>query len=428
MIKEYILVKKSRKLSGTINISGAKNSCLVIMASLILTSGKSILHNVPFLEDVLNMIALLRSLGIEILEDKENKKLAIDTSNLNSFSVRPEIMEKMRASVLVAGPLLARFKKAYLSMPGGCIIGSRPIDLHLAAFAKMGVNIHFLGNLLELTVDFISLKSGKIIFDYPTVGGTENIIMAAVLTPGLTQIINCSLEPEVFDLINILKKMGAKISIEAPATIKIEGVSTLNPVEYTIMPDRLEAGSLLLATAITGGEIYIPNIKASYLDIVLEKLSDMGHMLSINSNGLGINLKAIDTPKAINLKTMPYPGFPTDLQAPMIAVLSVANGTSVVSETVFENRLLHVHDLNKMGADIKINNNTATIKGVSQLKGNTVNATDIRAACSLVIAGLKADGETRIIGTHHLYRGYQGLDQKLNSLGAQILITSSDLT
>lgn len=421
MSKEYILVKKSQPISGTINLSGAKNSCLVIIASLILTSGKSKLYNVPMLEDVFNMIKLLEYLGAFINLDKINNSLEVDTSNLEKFQGNSEIMNKMRTSVLVAGPLLARFKNAHLYMPGGCVIGSRPIDLHLKSFVKMGANIKAESDSLNISG---KLSPAKIVLDYPSVGATENILMAAALTEGETEIINAALEPEVFDLVNILKKMGAQISLEVPATIKITGVKELKPVEYNIMPDRLEAGSLLLASAITGGELYVPDIKASYLDNVLEKLIEMGHTIGIGPNGYGIMLRSTSNPKAVSFKTMPYPGFPTDLQAPMMAALAVAEGTSIITETVFENRLQHACELNKLGANIKIENNNAIVTGVKKLYGAEVISTDIRAASCLVIAGLKAENETKVFGTHHLYRGYENLDMKLNKLGANVLITT----
>lgn len=417
MSKEYILVKKSDSLSGIVQLSGAKNSCLVIIASLILTSGKSKLYNVPMLEDVFNMVKLLEFLGASVNLDQINHTLEVDTTNLNKFNALPEVMNKIRTSVLIAGPLLARFNQADLSMPGGCIIGARPIDLHLRGFSKMGADIISKENILTISG---KLKSNKIILDYPSVGATENILMAATLTPGETEIVNAALEPEVFDLINILKAMGAEISLEIPATIKIKGVSKLNPIEYTIMPDRLEAGSFLLAAAVTKGNIEIPNIKANILDCVLEKLSDMGHTIGIGLNNTGISFKSTQNPKAVSFKTLPYPGFPTDLQAPMMAALATAEGVSVVSETVFENRLQHCQELNKMGASIKVENNTAIITGVNQLYGAEVHGTDIRASSCLVIAGLAAENETKVFGTNYIYRGYENFDKKLSILGAKI--------
>jgi len=418
MSNEYILVEQSLKLGGEVTLVGAKNAVLVTMASLILTDGTSKLSNVPNSQDVLNMIELLEALGAKIFFDPKNNFLEVDTSTINKYKVSHDLMKKMRASVLVMGPLLSKFGCADIALPGGCVIGKRPINYHLINFEKMGVNIDITGEFLSARVK--KLKSTKIILEYPSVGTTENILMAAVCAQGITKIINAAVEPEVLDLICVLKKMGANISVLPAATIQIEGVNSLKPVEHTVIYDRLEAGSLLLCAAITGGEIYLPQAPAYALDIFLMKLQQMGHKIEIGDNEIGIKLKAISEPKAVSFQTGPYPGFPTDLQAPMMVAQCVAQGTSTICETVFENRLLHVRELQKMGAQIKVDHNTAIITGVEELYGTSVIATDIRASCALVLAGFVAEGKTIMTGVHHFRRGYEALDKKFAKLGASI--------
>ncbi len=425
MFEEFILVEQSLKLSGEVNLSGAKNAALVIMSSILLTEGKSILKNIPFSQDVFNMAKLLEGLGAEIKFDFENKEVEIDTSKVAKFKANPEIMKKMRASILVMGPLLARFGRAEIAMPGGCVLGLRPINFHLTNFKKMGVVFIQENDFLTATVE--KLISRRIILEYPSVGATENIMMAAVLAEGKTTIINAALEPEVLDLISILKKMGAKINILAPATIEIEGVNFLNPVKHEIMCDRLEAGSIILAAAVTGGQVYIPNGDASVLDVFLLKLEEMGHTIKAEKDGKGIHFVATESPKAVSFKTAQYPCFPTDLQAPMMVAQCLAEGVSEIEETVFENRLLHVKELQKMGAKIEVEGTKAIITGVKELQGTKVNASDIRASCALVLAGLAAKGSTTITGVHHFKRGYDELDQKLESLGAKIVINDNEI-
>lgn len=425
MQEECIIVEQSLKIQGEVNLSGAKNAVLVIMASTLLNSGKNILKNVPNSEDVTCMIQLLEELGAQVNFDQLNKVLKIDTSTVIHHKVSPHIMKKMRASILVMGPLLARFSKAEISLPGGCILGKRPINYHLDNFSKIGVKFEQEGDFLVGTTN--KLISKRLALDYPSVGATENLMMAAVLTQGTTTIINAALEPEVLDLIEILRKMGAKISILQPATIEIEGVSKLQAVEHSILCDRLEAGSLLLAAAITGGNVYIPNASAYMLDVFLMKLEEMGHTILIGPNGQSIRLMACKFPKSVSFKTAPYPGFPTDLQAPMLVAQTLAEGVSEIEETVFENRLVHVFELQKMGAKIILeNNNKAIITGVKELIGAEVVASDIRASCGLVLAGLAAQGKTIVKGVHHFKRGYDALDQKLQSLGAKVKIEKYD--
>jgi UDP-N-acetylglucosamine 1-carboxyvinyltransferase len=421
MSNEYIIIEKSQPLKGSVELVGAKNAVLVIMASLILTAGKNRLTNVPFSEDVYHMMKLLSSLGAQITADEANHTLEIDTTSLKNAPIGPDIMKKMRASILVMGPLLARFNRAQVALPGGCVLGARPIDFHLKSFAKMGAS--FTQEAEYIIAEAPTLKAVRHILEYPSVGATENIMMAAVCAQGTTQIINAAIEPEVLDLIEVLNKMGAHIAVMPPATIEIEGVSTLSAVDHKIMYDRLEAGSLILAAAITGGEIELPHAPAWAMEVFLEKLIEMGHQVETDS---GIRFKATPDPRAVSFKTMPYPGFPTDLQAPMMAALCLASGKSVVHETVFENRLLHVRELQKMGAQISIDGQTATIVGVEELYGAPVIASDIRASFALIIAGLVAQGRTTMTGVHHLKRGYDNMIEKLSLLGGTVKLHSDE--
>lgn len=418
MEKAQLVIETSPSLTGTVELAGAKNAVLVIMASLLLTTGKSKLTNVPHSQDVLNMIHLLESLGADIVFDIETNTLDVDTTNLRGWTVSPDIMKKMRASVLVMGPLLARFARAHIALPGGCVIGARPIDIHIKNFRKMGA--HFTQEDEYLFAELPKLNGGTYILEYPSVGATENLLMAAVLAPGCAKIINASLEPEVVDLIAVLSKMGAQIHIAAPATIEVIGVAQLSPVVHDIIPDRLEAGSLLLAAAVTGGHITLPQARADMMDVFLLKLEEMGHTIIVGEHALGVTLQATATPQAISFKTGPYPGFPTDLQAPMMAAQTVAQGVSVIEETVHDNRMLHVRELQKMGAQIDVRYNKATITGVDALFGTAVIASDIRASCALVVAGLMAHGTTSMTGINHFKRGYDQLDKKLAALGARI--------
>ncbi len=420
MNTSYLQVERSLPLQGKAELVGAKNAVLVIMASLLLTSGKSRLSNVPYSADVLHMILLLRQLGAEISFFAQEHVLEVDTTQVNRWQVSHDIMKKMRASILVMGPLLARFGCADTVQPGGCLLGARSIDYHIKNFIKMGVDIQETGDSLSARVS--KLKAAKLILEYPSVGATENLMMAAVLTPGTTQIVNAALEPEVFDLIAVLKKMGAKINILPPATIEIEGVHALQPVEHTILADRLEAGALLIATAATGGSIDLPQAPAHAMELFLLKLEEMGHTIIVGPYGVGVRLQATNAPRAVSFRTAPYPGFPTDLQAPMMALQCVAQGKSIIQETVFENRLLHVRELQKMGAQITVEHNTAVVTGVDELYGTSVIATDIRASCALVVAGLMAKGTTTMTGIHHWKRGYEALEEKLAQLGAHIIL------
>lgn len=421
----YLEVKQTKQFEGTVDLIGAKNAVLVIMASLLLTAGKSKLYNVPASADVMHMIKLLQHMGADIHFWIDEHILEVDTTHVDKWKVDVEIMKKMRASILVMGPLLARFGRVDVAVPGGCVIGSRPIDYHLINFAKMGVLIEAQGDFLHAYAP--QLRPQRLVLEYPSVGATENIMMAATLTKGITHIVNAALEPEVLDLITVLQKMGAHIAIEAPATLVIEGVETLKAVEHEIIPDRLEAGALLIAAAAAGGSLYLPHAPAYSMEVFLLKLEQMGHTIEIGASGVGVTFRATQSPKAVSFKTGPYPSFPTDLQAPMMALQCVAEGTSTIQETVFENRLLHVRELQKMGAQIKVEHNTATITGVEQLYGTHVIASDIRASCALVVAGLGAQGITVITGIQHWRRGYEMLEQKISLLGGFITVHEGEL-
>lgn len=388
------------------------------MASLLLTNGKSVLTNVPDSADVHQMIQLLKNLGAIVTFSPASQTLEIDTSTVADYQVCPEIMNKMRASILVMGPLLARFGQAKVALPGGCLIGSRPIDFHLKGFSKMGAKIDQSGHFLHAKLHKIPQES-RVVFEYPSVGATENIMMCAALMPGTTTIVNAAFEPEVLDLITVLQKMGAKITCGPGMIIQIVGVHHLRPVVHSIIPDRLEAGSLLLAAAITGGSIHIPNGQPHTMDVFLEKLAQMGHEISLTN---GISLTATPHPQAVHVKTAPYPGFPTDLQAPMMAALSLADGVSEIEETVFENRLIHAQELKKMGAQIEVSGRRAVVRGVDELYGCEVIATDIRASCALTLAGLAALGRTKMTGVHHWKRGFDRLEQKLATLGGNVTL------
>ena len=439
MAYEYLVVEQSLKLSGSVEVSGAKNAVLVAIASLLLAHGKSALFNVPNSADVRLVITLMKNLGCVVHFDTNQNILEVDTSGINSNEVSPDIMNKMRASILVMGPLLARFGQAKVALPGGCLIGARPINYHLQGFRKMGVTIEEALPFLQARLDYdfggnIAKNSGsvRIMLEYPSVGATENLMMLAVLYHGETVIINAALEPEVINLVDILQKMGANIVCEPGSILRIKGVDKLNPIQHAIIPDRLEAGALLLAASITGGSIHLPNARADHLDMFLYKLEESGHDLTIGTNATaqfplqGIKLTACSKPRPVDIKTGVYPSFPTDLQSPMMAVLCVANGTSNIEETVFENRLVHTRELQKMGAQIAVSGAKATIRGVDYLYGTQVIATDIRASAALVLAGLVATGKTTISNIHHWKRGYDQLEKKLQALGASITIIEAE--
>ncbi|MCX7914407.1 MAG: UDP-N-acetylglucosamine 1-carboxyvinyltransferase [Thermodesulfovibrionales bacterium] len=402
-------------MKGEVIISGAKNSALPILASSILTTGKCVYTNIPKLRDIMTMKKLIENLGAVF--SYNDGTVEIDTTSIKSFEAPYDLVKTMRASVLVLGPLVAKFGRAKVSLPGGCAIGERPIDLHLKGLEKMGASI-------ELESGYVIAKARKlygtnVYMDIPSVTGTENIMMAATLAKGVTIIENAAREPEVVDLANCLISMGAKIEGAGESIIKIEGVNELNPpTEYEIIPDRIEAGTFMIMAAITGGEVLLKNCRLDHLDAVISKLEDTGIRFEHTESGLKVSRK--DVLLAKDIKTMPYPGFPTDMQAQFMALMCLAKGTSIIRETIFENRFMHVAELRRFGADISIEGSVATVRGVEKLKGAPVMATDLRASASLVIAALAAKGESVIHRIYHLDRGYEHLDEKLRKIGADI--------
>ncbi len=411
---EKLVIEGGKSLAGEVTISGAKNSSLPLMAATLLAEGKSRLHNLPKLRDVETIKYLLLHLGVEISEDKGN--FILDTTKLSSVKAPYDLVKTMRASVLVLGPLLARFKNAMVSLPGGCAIGARPIDLHLMGLEKLGAEIDVSHGYVKATAK--KLVGANIYFDIPTVTGTENLMMAASLAEGKTILENAAKEPEIVELAKALNKMGANIKGAGSNIIRIEGVKELKPLDYTVIPDRIEAGTYMIAAGMTAGNVLIKNCPLEYMESLVDKLREVG--LEIEKEGNNVRAKSNCFLAGADVKTLPYPGFPTDMQAQMMALMSKSKGLSVVTETVFENRFLHVSELKRMGADISIEGHSAIVKGVPVLSGAKVMATDLRASASLVLAGLAAQGITEISRVYHLDRGYDRLDEKLSKLGANI--------
>ncbi len=411
---EKLVIEGGKSLSGEVTISGAKNSSLPLMAATLLAEGKSRLHNLPKLRDVETIKYLLLHLGVEISEDKGS--FILDTTKLSSVKAPYDLVKTMRASVLVLGPLLARFKNAMVSLPGGCAIGARPIDLHLMGLEKLGAEIDVSHGYVKATAK--KLVGANIYFDIPTVTGTENLMMAASLAEGKTILENAAKEPEIVELAKALNKMGANIKGAGSNIIRIEGVKELKPLDYTVIPDRIEAGTYMIAAGMTAGNVLIKNCPLEYMESLVDKLREVG--LEIEKEGNNVRAKSNCFLAGADVKTLPYPGFPTDMQAQMMALMSKSKGLSVVTETVFENRFLHVSELKRMGADISIEGHSAIVKGVPVLSGAKVMATDLRASASLVLAGLAAQGITEISRVYHLDRGYDRLDEKLSKLGANI--------
>jgi len=410
-----IIVRKSGPLKGTVKISGAKNSVLPIMAASLLAQDKVILEDIPGLRDVEVISEVLTSLGADV-KKHGNGILEINSSGIDNSEAPYDLIKKMRASFLVIGPLLARMGRARVSLPGGCAIGARPIDLHLKGLSALGAKIDLGHGYVEAQAD--KLVGDKIYLDFPSVGATENIMMAATMAEGQTIIQNAAEEPEIVDLANFLNSMGAKVRGAGTDTIKIQGVKELGGTRHTVIPDRIEAGTYMVAAAITGGDVTIKNALSDHLKPMIAKLKECG--VDIYENGDQIRISAPNGITAVDLKTLPYPGFPTDMQSQFMTLLSVANGTSVINETVFENRFMHVSELARMGANIKIEGHTAVVQGVNILEGAQVRATDLRAGAALILAGLVADGVTEIGDTHHIDRGYVEIENKLRSLGANI--------
>lgn len=411
-----IIVKKSNPLKGSVKIDGAKNAVLPIIAATLLAKGKSVIKEVPNLRDVHVISDLLRHLGAEV--EYENKTLTVDATNITTCEAPYELVRKMRASFLVMGPLLSRFNHTKISMPGGCAIGTRPIDLHLKGFRCLGADVEIDHGFVEAKTE--KLKGCKLYLDFPSVGATENIMMAASLAEGTTIIENAAEEPEIVDLANFLNEMGADIKGAGTNTIRIKGVKELKGAEHTVIPDRIEAATYMVAAAMTKGDITIENVLMEHLKPVTAKLKEAGCKIIELENA--VRVIGPETLKPIDIKTLPHPGFPTDVQAQFMAMLTIAKGTGVVIETVFENRYMHVAEFNRMGANIKIEGRTAVVKGVDKLYGAKVNATDLRAGAALILCGLIAEGDTEIGEIYHIQRGYVDIDKKITALGGNIEI------
>ena len=415
---EKLIIHGGHELHGRVKISGAKNAVLPIIAATLLAQDKPcVLDEVPYLNDVCTIAEVLRQLGAKVDFNRQQHTLFVDSTVLKTVDAPYDLVRKMRASFVIMGPLLERYGKAKISMPGGCAIGTRPIDLHLKGFEALGAEIEIGHGFISATAPN-GLKGTSIYLDFPSVGATENIIMAACMAEGQTILENAAQEPEIIDLANFLNIMGAKIRGAGTNVIKITGVPKLIGHNYTIIPDRIEAGTYMVAVAMTGGDIYIENAISEHLKPVIAKLNEAG--VKIEEDIDGIRVSCNKRPKAIDIKTLPYPGFPTDMQAQFMAMLTIADGTGLVTETVFENRFMHVDELKRMGACIKVDGRTSIVEGVPSLNGCQVKATDLRAGAAMVLAGLVANGETEVSYIHHIDRGYDNLVEKLCGLGADI--------
>lgn len=400
-------------LKGKVTVNGSKNAVLPIMAASLLTDGSCMLEDVPGLEDVHVMCELLEHFGCMLR--RKNKSLHINNNRVRPALAPYDLVRKMRASFLVMGPMLTRFGRVKISLPGGCAIGTRPIDLHLKGLAAMGADITLGHGYIEARAE--KLTGGMVYLDFPSVGATENIMMAASLADGLTTIENAAEEPEVIDLANFINSMGGHVRGAGTDTVRIEGVKELKGCSHTIIPDRIEAGTFMVAAAITGGDITLANVICEHLRPVEAKLRETGVMIDRTEEGLRVHGSGC---RPVNLKTLPHPGFPTDMQAPMMALMCTLPGISMITETVFENRFMHVSELKRLGARITIEGRSAIVEGVGRLQGAEVKATDLRAGAALILAGLAADGVTRVMDIHHIERGYEGIEEKLRSLGAEI--------
>ena len=414
---EKLIVKGGNRLVGAVKTSGAKNAVLPIIAASILGTTPSHLDEVPMLEDVHTISEVLKCLGLAVECSPEKNVLDIDSTEITSYEAPYDLVRTMRASFLVMGPLLARIGKARISMPGGCAIGARPIDIHLKGFEALGVKIEQGHGYIEASAPE-GLKGTSIYFDFPSVGATENIMMAASLAEGTTILENAAEEPEIVDLANYLNKMGAKIRGAGTDTIRIEGVDKLHGADYTIIPDRIEAGTYMIAAAMTGGDNVVENVLTEHQKPLIAKLREAGAV--VEEDIYKVRVIGKNPLKAVSIKTLPYPGFPTDMQAQMMAMMVIAEGRSKVTETVFENRFMHVVELNRMGAQISTEGRSAVIDGPCKLTGCDVRATDLRAGAAMILAGLVAEGTTRIGDLHHIDRGYENIVAKLKNLGADI--------
>ncbi len=411
---DTIVIEGQHDLKGSVHIGGAKNAALPILVSSLLSDGWNTYTNVPDLKDIQSIIALLNQLGAQT--EVEQDCVRINASGLNVFEAPYELVRKMRASILVLGPLVARLKKARVSLPGGCAIGARPINLHLKGLKQLGATIELEHGYVEASAD--RLRGADIYFDVVSVTGTENLMMAAVLADGVTVLRNAAREPEVVALAEVLTQMGAQIEGAGTAVMTIKGVSSLSPVTVKIIPDRIETGTFMVAAALTGGDITILDCEPEHLGAVVHKLQSTGATIDIQDQSMRI--RGSGEIKSVDIKTLAYPGFPTDMQAQFMVLMSIASGTSVISETIFENRFIHVSELRRMGADITVSGNTATVRGVGKLSGAPVMATDLRASASLILAGLAAEGTTAVSRVYHLDRGYEKIEDKFSHLGAAI--------
>lgn len=414
---DKLIITGGRRLDGEIRISGSKNSSLPILAATLLADEPVTVGNLPHLQDVTTLIELLGRMGIELIID-DQLNVEVDASTIRDFRAPYELVKTMRASILVLGPLLAHFGRAVVSLPGGCAIGSRPVDLHLRGLEAMGADIEVVNGYIHATVNK-RLHGARLVLDTVTVTGTENLMMAAALADGVTVIENAAREPEVVDLANCINAMGGRVSGAGTDTITIEGVESLRGARHNVIPDRIETGTYLIAAAATSGRIKVKDTAPHLLDAVLQKLVEAGAKVETGADWISLDMEG-RRPKAVSLRTAPYPAMPTDMQAQFTALNTIAEGTGTITETVFENRFMHVQEMNRMGANIEVKGNTAICRGVDSLTGAPVMATDLRASASLVIAGLVANGDTHVDRIYHIDRGYECIEEKLQSLGACI--------
>jgi UDP-N-acetylglucosamine 1-carboxyvinyltransferase len=411
---DKIVIRGGERLIGEMEVSGSKNAVLPIFAASLLAEGENLFHQVPNLMDVRTIIRVLSNLGVKV--GKEEKSYRVDATDISTHEAPYEMVKTMRASILVLGPLVARMGKARVSLPGGCAIGARPVNLHLMGLEALGAKIEIRHGYIEAEAH--GLRGASITFDIPTVTGTENLMMAAVMAKGKTTLQNAAMEPEVMELADVLTKMGAKIKGAGTSVIEIEGVRSLHAIEHTVIPDRIEAGTLMVAAGLTRGNIKLLRCPLHHMEAIVKKLRQSG--MEIEPEGDGARVVGNRRIRSVDVKTLPYPGFPTDMQAQFMVLMSLAKGLSVISETIFENRFIHVSELIRMGADIRIVGNSAIIQGVENLSGAPVMGSDLRASASLVVAGVGAEGVTEVSRVYHLDRGYEGLDKKLAQLGANI--------
>ncbi len=414
---QKIVVTGGVPLHGEVRISGAKNAVLPILCATLLADGPMDIGNVPYLHDVVTTIKLLRELGADVQHDIDNGHVRVDARSVNSHVAPYELVKTMRASVLVLGPLLARYGAAEVSLPGGCAIGSRPVDQHIKGMQALGADISVEHGFIKAKAD--RLKGGRVVFDMVSVGATENVLMAAALADGVSVLENAAMEPEIVDLADCLIAMGAKIEGAGTSRITVHGVERLHGGRHDVVADRIETGTFLVAAAMTGGRIVARAARPETLDAVIDKLTEAGAEISVDADSITLDMHG-KRPKAVNITTAPHPGFPTDMQAQFMALNCIADGVSIISETIFENRFMHVQELQRLGADIRIEGHMAIVRGLPQLSGAPVMATDLRASASLILAGLVADGDTIIDRIYHLDRGYERIEAKLSGLGAKI--------